>query len=79
MESNKWLSGKIGIDAVLAFIFGVIFVLALLILTVAVPNPTPSQEQTFRIVMSLAVAGVASLIPGMLNISASGSKCPEIA
>lgn len=74
MESNKWLSDKIGIDAVLAFVFGVTFVLALLILTVAIPNPTPSQEQTFRIVMSLAAAGIASVIPGMLNISASGGK-----
>lgn len=74
MESNKWLSGKIGIDAVLAFVFGVTFVLALLILTVAIPNPTPSQEQTFRIVMSLAAAGIASVIPGMLNISATGGK-----
>lgn len=74
MESKGWLSGKVGIDAVLAFTFGVIFVIALLVLTVVIPNPTPSQEQTFRIVMSLAAAGVASVIPGMLNISATGGK-----
>ena len=81
MESNRWVSGKIGIDAVLAFVFGVVFVLALLILTVAIPNPTPSQEQTFRIVMSLAAAGVASVIPGMLTISAtavSASGCAPL-
>lgn len=71
MESNKWLSGKIGIDAVLAFVFGVIFVLALLILTVAIPAPSNGQKETFRMVMSLAAAGVASVIPGMLNISAT--------
>lgn len=74
MESKGWLSGKIGIDTVFAFTFGVIFVLALLVLTVAIPNPTPSQEQTFRVVMSLAAAGIASMIPGMLNISATGGK-----
>lgn len=71
---NTWLSGKLGIDTLLAFVFGTIFVLALLVLSIAIPNPSPSQEQTFRIVLALAAAGVAAVMPGLLNISAAAGK-----
>lgn len=71
---NNLISGKISIEALLAFGFGVLFVLALLVIAVFIPNPTPSQEQVFRIVMSVAAAGFAAVIPGMLNISATGGR-----
>jgi hypothetical protein len=54
------------------FAFGVVFVVALLVLAIAFPEPTPFQYTVFRIVLALAVAGVAALIPGFveLNIAA---------
>ena len=53
---------------VCAFAFGCVFVSVLLCLAWFVPNPTPFQYQTFRIVMALATAGVAAMIPGLLKI-----------
>jgi PAN domain len=53
------------------FIFGVVFVSTLLVLAVALPNPTQWQYQIFRFVLALAAAGVAAFIPGSLEISVS--------
>lgn len=53
----------------LAFAFGIVFVIALLVLALAVPNPTPFQYIVFRVVLTLAVAGVAAMIPGFLTVS----------
>lgn len=55
-----------------AFAFGVIFVVVLLVLAMAVPNPTPFQYTVFRIVLSLAAAGVAAMIPGFIEVEVSG-------
>lgn len=51
-----------------AFVFGCTFVCALLVLALFIPNPTPYQYQTFRIVMALAAAGAAAMIPGFLKL-----------
>jgi hypothetical protein len=71
---NNWISGKLGIETLLAFVFGTVFVVALLVLGIVIPNPTPNQEQTFRIVLALAAAGVAAVMPGLLNISVAANK-----
>jgi hypothetical protein len=55
-------------EKVAAFTFGVIFVVTLLVFAITVPNPTESQFFIFRIVLALAAAGVAAIIPGFLNI-----------
>jgi hypothetical protein len=56
-----------GTEKVLAFVFGAVFVTALLVLAVAVPSPTPFQYTVFRIVLALAAGGVAAVIPGFLQ------------
>lgn len=53
----------------LAFAFGVVFVVVLLVLATLVPNPTPFQYTVFRIVLALAAGGVAAMIPGFLTIN----------
>lgn len=58
------------LQLILVFAFGVVFVSALLVLAVAIPNPTQQQMFIFRVVLSLAGAGVAALIPGLLDIKA---------
>ena len=60
-----------GQSGILAFIFGVIFVTVLLVVSLVIPNPTPSQFVTFRTIMALAAGGVAAVIPGILNINMS--------
>lgn len=53
----------------LAFGFGVVFVIVLLVLATLVPNPTPFQYTVFRIVLALAAGGVAAMIPGFLTVN----------
>ncbi len=54
----------------LAFFFGLCFVAALLVLAVWFPQPTQFQYTVFRIVLALAAAGVAGVIPGMISLKA---------
>ncbi|MCI5209680.1 MAG: hypothetical protein D3910_13005 [Candidatus Electrothrix sp. ATG2] len=51
-----------------AFIFGVSFVITLLVVAIKFPNPTSFQYNVFRIILSLAAAGVAAMIPGFINL-----------
>ena len=53
----------------LAFVFGVVFISALLGLSILFPNPSDFQYLTFRITLSLAAAGVAAMIPGFLQVT----------
>jgi hypothetical protein len=54
---------------ILAFSFGVAFVVALLLLAFLVKEPTSFQYTTFRVVLALAAAGVAAMIPGFLEVT----------
>jgi hypothetical protein len=63
------------LEVVLAFTFGVIFVAVLLVIALFVPDPTPQQFEIFRIVIAIAVAGIAAAVPGLLRLTISqGSK-----
>ena len=53
---------------ILAFVFGVIFLAALLLFVLFVPNPTPPQFEVIRIILALVGGGVAAMIPGFLNL-----------
>ncbi len=57
------------LKTVLAFAFGVSFILGLVILALLVPNPTPFQYTVFRVILSLAAAGVAAVIPGFIELN----------
>ena len=63
---NEVLMSK-GLQRILAYVFGVVFVAALLALAVWIPKPTPFQYTVFRIVLALAAAGVGATIPGFLE------------
>lgn len=54
------------------FAFGVTFVVVMLVLAVAIPNPTRTQYETFKTVLALAAAGVAAFIPGFLELTVPG-------
>jgi hypothetical protein len=53
---------------IIAFLFGFIFVVAMIVLSVKFPQPTPFQERVFQTVLALAAAGVAAMIPGLINL-----------
>jgi hypothetical protein len=56
-------------ERLLAFISGIVFVIAILVLAVFIPTPTPFQYLVFRIVLALAAAGFVSMTPGFLEIT----------
>lgn len=55
-------------QSTLAFLFGVVFVVVLLVIAIGFPTPTPFQYTVFRIVLALAAAGVAAMIPGFISV-----------
>ena len=57
----------------LAVTFGVVFLSAILILAVAIPSPTVTQFESFRIVIALAAGGLAAVIPGLLDVQFGGT------
>ena len=59
------------LQQLLAFVFGVVFVIVLLLLAVEFPNPTQFQYEVFKVVLALAAAGVAAMIPGFLQLNVS--------
>jgi len=54
-----------------AVLFGVLFIGVLLVMAVAIRCPTPFQYTVFRIVLALAAAGAAAMIPGFLKVDLS--------
>jgi hypothetical protein len=60
-------------QAIVAFLFGIVFIVTLLILALKFPYPTPFQGKVFQIVLSLAAAGVAAMLPGIMNVEFSSS------
>jgi hypothetical protein len=62
------------LEVMLAFAFGVIFIAVLLALALFIPKPTPEQFEIFRIVIAVAAAGFAAVIPGLLHLTVSTSS-----
>jgi hypothetical protein len=56
------ISGKISIQAVLALVFGVVFLILILFLAIAIPNPTQFQYFIFRVLLALAAGGCAGAV-----------------
>ncbi|MGY6278133.1 hypothetical protein [Methylomonas sp. MgM2] len=59
---------------ILSFVFGVTFVSILLVLAVYIPRPTQTQFEIFRIVIAIAVAGIAAVVPGFLQLDLTRNK-----
>lgn len=72
--SPQLVRGSISIDSLLAFTFGVVFVICLLVFAVAMPNPTVFTAFVFRVVLSLAAAGVGAVLPGLLEVTLPGVR-----
>lgn len=53
---------------ILALVFGISFIVIMIVLALKFPEPTPFQYNVFRIVLSLAAAGVAAMLPGFIHL-----------
>jgi len=62
-------SDELSHDASLAFGFGVVFVIVLLLIAFVVKDPTPTQWFVFRVILAIAAAGVGAAIPGLISVS----------
>lgn len=58
-------------DKLLAFGFGVTFIIVLIIIALTNPDPSQFQYTIFRVVLSLAAAGVGAVIPGTISVTAN--------
>lgn len=58
-------------ERLVAVLFGAAFLIALLVLAIAFPQPTAFQYLVFRVVLAVAAAGFVSMTPGFLNITLS--------
>lgn len=56
------------IDKILAFVFGAIFLTAILVIALFVPSPTDFQYNVFRTILALAGAGIGAVIPGFMEV-----------
>jgi hypothetical protein len=63
----------ISTELALAGAFGVVFVVTLLVLAIKFPRPTAFQYMVFRVILAIAVAGIAPFIPGLLQVEAGTS------
>ena len=60
--------GSVSVESLLAFTFGVVFVIVLLVFAVAIPNPTEFTIFIFRVVLALAAAGIGAVLPGLIDV-----------
>ena len=59
---------------ILAFVFVVLFLSAILVIAVLIPQPSLLQLRDFTTVLAIAVAGVATVMTGLLNVQLTLGK-----
>ena len=59
-------------ERMVVFVFGVVFLVVMLVLAIAIPEPTAFRYTVFRTVLAVAVAGVAAFLPGFMEANIGG-------
>lgn len=67
-QTDKPLYG-IGLDKLLAYAFGVIFVVVMLGIAIFDRNPPPHSIFIYRVILALAAAGVGAVLPGLIDVN----------
>lgn len=65
-EAREFMSKKL--QTILSFTFGVVFVIALLVIAFFQPQPSSFQYSIFRTVVALAGAGAVAVFPGFIEV-----------
>jgi hypothetical protein len=68
---DELLRPRMSAATILSFIFGAVFLAALLAIGIFVREPTPFLVTIAKIIAALAAAGVGAIIPGFLNLKLS--------
>ena len=66
-ETPKW-------QLITGLIIGIVFALIILSLSIFIPNPTQTQFFIFRGMFAISLAAIAAIIPGLLNIESRLQK-----
>lgn len=74
MGLKRIVSGRIPVQVLLAFGFGLLFLLVTLVIGLTTKNPTGFLQWIVRVVLSLAAAGATSIIPGLFGAKWSSVK-----
>lgn len=61
------------LQIVLSFVFGVLFLFGMILISILLPYPSEFQLFTFRVTLSLAAGGVVAMIPGFLSVNISST------
>jgi hypothetical protein len=69
---RSFVTGEIDVKTLIAFVFGAIFIITILVFTAVVKDPSPTEVWTYRIILALAAAGVAAILPGFIDIKYKG-------
>jgi hypothetical protein len=69
---RSFITGEVDIKTLIAFVFGAIFIISILVFTAVVKDPSPTEIWTYRIILALAAAGVAAILPGFIDIKYKG-------
>lgn len=69
---RSFVTGEIDVKTLIAFVFGAIFIITILVFAAVVKNPSPTEVWTYRIILALAAAGVAAILPGFIDIKYKG-------
>lgn len=66
-EAREFMSKKL--QTILSFVFGVVFVVVLLVIAFLQPEPSSFQYSVFRTVLALAGAGAVAVFPGFIEVA----------
>lgn len=65
-EAREFMSKKL--QTIFSFIFGVLFVIVLLVIAFVQPQPSSFQYSVFKTVLALAGAGTVAVFPGFIEV-----------
>jgi hypothetical protein len=55
-------------EKILVFAFGLLFITTLLVIAIAIPEPTKFQWNIFKTILALSGAAIAAFLPGFINV-----------
>ena len=78
MQNNKKVNSSTtkisNWEKIAGFIFGATFVTMLLVMSIFIPDPTPTQYAIFKTILAIAAAGIGGILAGTIHIEGSVQK-----
>lgn len=65
---RSFITGEIDVKALIAFVFGAIFIITILAFATLVKDPSSTAIWTYRVILALAAGGVAAILPGFIDV-----------